>query len=122
MRLCLLFLVCHATLAFGQVSPSTVAPPHQQHGANVADQLVGAWHLVSVETVRPTGEVIYPFYGKHPEGLIVYDRAGWMSVQIVSDPRPTVPLASSRQLSLPLPRQKSWPPSTASMLITGLGL
>jgi hypothetical protein len=58
--------------------------------------LAGAWRLVKVETLRPNGEVIYPFYGKHPEGLIVYDRSGWMSVQIVSDPKPTVPKADGR--------------------------
>jgi hypothetical protein len=29
-----------------------------------------------VETTRPNGEVIYPFYGKHPEGLLIYDRSG----------------------------------------------
>jgi hypothetical protein len=52
--------------------------------------------LVSIETKRPNGEVIYPFYGRHPEGLLIYDRSGYMSVQIVSDPKPTVPLASSR--------------------------
>lgn len=64
---------------------------------SVREQFIGAWHLVSVETVRPNGEVIYPFYGKHPEGLIVYDRSGWMSVQIVSDPHPAVPKADSRE-------------------------
>ena len=58
--------------------------------------LVGAWRLVSVETIRPNGEIIYPFYGKHPEGLIIYDRSGWMSVQIVSDPQPTAPKGDSR--------------------------
>jgi hypothetical protein len=63
----------------------------------VRDQLTGAWRLVSVETTRANGEVIYPFYGRHPEGLIVYDRSGWMSVQIVSDPRPVVPTADSRE-------------------------
>jgi hypothetical protein len=61
------------------------------------DRLTGAWRLVSVETIRPNGEVIYPFYGKHPEGLIVYDRSGWMSVQIISDPKPATPTASSRE-------------------------
>ena len=60
------------------------------------EQLVGAWRLVSVETIRPNGEVIYPFYGKHPQGLIVYDRSGWMSVQLVSDPMPTLPKGDSR--------------------------
>jgi hypothetical protein len=59
-------------------------------------ELTGAWHLVSVETIRPNGEIIYPFYGKHPHGLIIYDSAGWMSVQIVSDPRPSVPVGDSR--------------------------
>jgi hypothetical protein len=65
--------------------------------APVRERLAGAWRLVSMETVRPNGEVIYPFYGKHPGGLIVYDRSGWMSVQIVSDPAPTVPAADSRE-------------------------
>lgn len=104
MRLCLLFLICQVTLALGQVGSSAVAPQLQmQTSAEVSDQLVGAWHLVSVETVRPTGEVIYPFYGRHPQGLLVYDRAGWMTVQIVSDPPPTVPLTDSRQAFLASP-------------------
>jgi hypothetical protein len=64
---------------------------------SIADKFVGAWRLVSVETKRPNGELIYPFYGKHPEGLLVYDRSGWMTVQIVSDPLPAVPTASSRE-------------------------
>ena len=63
----------------------------------VAEELLGAWRLVSVETRRPNGDVIYPFYGKHPEGLLIYDRSGWMSAQIVSDPKPTVPSGSSRE-------------------------
>jgi hypothetical protein len=63
----------------------------------VAEELLGAWRLVSVETRRPNWDVIYPFYGKHPEGLLIYDRSGWMSAQIVSDPKPTVPSGSSRE-------------------------
>jgi hypothetical protein len=58
--------------------------------------LAGAWQLVSVDTVRPNGEIIHPFYGEHPQGLIVYDRSGWMAVQIVSDPKPMVPRGDSR--------------------------
>ena len=71
--------------------------------AAVAEQFVGAWKLVSVETRRANGEVIYPFYGRHPEGILMYDRSGWMSVQIVSDPRPEVPTADSRQSFLAAP-------------------
>jgi hypothetical protein len=66
-------------------------------GAAVAERLAGTWRLVSIETIRPNGEVIYPFYGKHPEGLLIYDRSGWMSVQIVSDPKPAVPTTNSRE-------------------------
>jgi hypothetical protein len=47
--------------------------------------------------------VIYPFYGKHPEGLIVYDRDGWMSVQIASDPPSAVPKESSWEAFLAAP-------------------
>lgn len=65
--------------------------------APARDPFVGAWRLVSIETIRPNGEVIFPFYGKHPQGLIMYDRSGWMSVQIVSDPAPAVPAAQSRE-------------------------
>ena len=65
--------------------------------ASARQKLVGAWRLVSIETIRPNGEVIYPFYGRHPEGLIMYDNSGWMSVQIVSDPPAKAPSRSSRE-------------------------
>lgn len=65
--------------------------------AGAQDQFVGAWQLVSIETIRPNGEVIFPFYGKHPEGIIMYESNGWMSVQIVSDPAATVPSGDSRE-------------------------
>jgi Lipocalin-like domain len=85
------------------VSSQSIFAPAQQSkpdATSVRDQLIGAWRLVSIETVRPNGEVIYPFYGKHPEGLIVYDRSGWMSVQIVSDPKPAAPKTNSREAFL----------------------
>ena len=61
------------------------------------EQFVGAWRLISIETIRPNGEVIFPFYGQHPEGILMYDGSGWMSVQIVSDPPATVPASPSRE-------------------------
>lgn len=90
-RLCILFLICHAAFTLAQTPPT------------LKDQLVGTWRLVSVDTIRPSGEIIYPFYGKHPEGLLIYDRSGWMSVQIVSDPKPMLPRTSSRQEFLHAP-------------------
>ena len=89
LRLCLWFsIACGAIYATSQETKPV---------ASAQEKLIGAWRLVSVETIRPNGEVIYPFYGKHPEGMIVYDRSGWMSVQIVSDPKPATPSSSSRE-------------------------
>jgi ketosteroid isomerase-like protein len=51
--------------------------------------LIGAWRLVSVETLRPNGEVNHEWLGLSPDGLIIYDVTGHMSVQIMRDPRPT---------------------------------
>ncbi|MBB5345497.1 lipocalin-like domain-containing protein [Tunturibacter empetritectus] len=76
---------------------STHRATEEQGVTAVTDKLVGTWRLVSVETIRANGEVIYPFYGRHPEGVLIYDRSGWMSVQIVSDPKPTSSSSSSRE-------------------------
>jgi lipocalin-like protein len=94
MRRYLTVLCCAAVMMF--CSDHATSAENQKR-TSIANELVGCWRLISVETVRPSGEVIYPFYGKHPEGLLIYDRSGWMSVQIVSDPRPTVPHSSSRE-------------------------
>ena len=100
LRLFILFLALSFVSAAAQTNTS---PEHAASDASIRNQLVGTWRLVSVETVRPSGEIIYPFYGKHPEGLLIYDRSGWMSVQIVSDPKPMVPRTSSRQEFLRAP-------------------
>lgn len=51
------------------------AEPRQD---NVGQKLVGAWRLVSVVGTDPT----FHFAFDHPTGVIIYDRSGWMSVQI----------------------------------------
>ena len=105
MRLFIVVPICCLALVVSRPYPAVSPNPDtetKQKGL-VADGMVGAWRLVSVETIRPNGEVIYPFYGKHPEGLLIYDRNGWMSVQIVSDPKPTVPATGSREGFLAAP-------------------
>jgi Lipocalin-like domain len=85
------------TLPILMIVALTISSSVRTHTATPkSGDLTGAWQLVSVETVRPNGEIIYPFYGKYPKGMIVYDPSGWMSVQIVSDPKPAVPLGDSR--------------------------
>jgi lipocalin-like protein len=98
MRLNIFIAITLLAFTAGQSSVAQSAvKDNPQTSSAVADQLVGAWRLVSIETIRANGEVIYPFYGKHPEGLLMYDRNGWISVQIVSDPKPTQPTADSRE-------------------------
>jgi hypothetical protein len=53
------------------------------------EKVIGTWRLISVETVLPNGEAIFEWMGKNPLGLIMYDQTGYMSVQIMRDPRPT---------------------------------
>jgi Lipocalin-like domain len=65
----------------GVVCGCPLARWSEKIGGSVREKFVGAWRLVSIETIRPNGGVIYPFYGMYPEGLIVYDRDGWMSVR-----------------------------------------
>lgn len=99
MRFPFSIMVCCLAVALSAQDSAKPAKPNSatQQSSSEANRLVGTWRLVSLETIRPNGEVIYPFYGKHPEGLLIYDRSGWMSVQIVSDPKPMVPIASSRE-------------------------
>ena len=91
------------TLALLAVSGSSARGAEETSKAAAAEALVGAWRLASIETIGPKGQVTHPFYGKRPEGLLIYDRSGWMSVQIVSDPKPAVPTAASREKFLAAP-------------------
>jgi hypothetical protein len=50
--------------------------------------VVGVWRLVSVETVRPNGEVLNQWKKKNPVGLIWYDSTGIMSVQFLRNAAP----------------------------------
>lgn len=54
------------------------------------EEFVGAWKLTSIEHLRPNGEVLTNIWGQKPNGLLVYDSKGYMSVQWVRDPRPTM--------------------------------
>ena len=56
---------------------------------SVLGKVIGTWKLISVETVLLNGEVSFAWMGKNPLGLIIYDQTGYMSVQLMRDPRPT---------------------------------
>jgi hypothetical protein len=75
--------------------PSAVPEPgYQVHATR--QQLIGAWRLVSIQRTGPNGPMNDPFYNADPTGVLIYDRSGWMSVQIAGKPRPSMEVPASR--------------------------
>jgi hypothetical protein len=56
-------------------------PPTVTGQDKLAERFIGAWRLVSVEG-HPPG--LPNFFGDHPAGILMYDRSGWMAVQIAN--------------------------------------
>jgi hypothetical protein len=56
-------------------------------GAEKKNPFVGTWKLISFETRRSDGAVMYPF-GKDLQGLIMYDAKGYWSCHIMGKNRP----------------------------------
>src|SRR5688572_13019386 len=54
------------------------------------DKFPGVWRLLSYEFRDEAGAASYPF-GKNTRGLLMYDRTGMMSVQIIRCDRPLFP-------------------------------
>jgi hypothetical protein len=57
---------------------------------SLKDKIVGAWKIISWESLRPSGQIVNIWMGLHPTGLIIYQPSGYMAVQIMADPRPTL--------------------------------
>lgn len=63
MRWCLSILMLCVAMILDPSDPSESAKPQQaKQVVSMPDRLAGAWRLISVETTRPNGEVIYPFF------------------------------------------------------------
>lgn len=62
-------------------------------------EFVGAWRLVAFEETQPDGRISYP-YGQDAAGLLLYDRAGKMSVQIMRCDRADISFGDLNNISL----------------------
>ncbi len=51
------------------------------------DKLIGTWKLVSANYRRPSGELM-DYMGDQPQGALMYDERGNMSVQLMRRDRP----------------------------------
>lgn len=49
--------------------------------------IIGAWKLVSFETQKEYGEVVYPF-GNNAQGSLIYTKSGRISVHLMRSDRP----------------------------------
>jgi hypothetical protein len=67
------------------------APPERAAAAKLTRQaIIGAWRLDSIDYSGPNGALADPLFGSNPQGIVIYDQSGWMSVQIVTANRPVI--------------------------------
>ncbi len=60
-----------------------------QTDADIASQIVGTWKLVSTEETMTDGTTRpFPSFGPHAKGLLIYQRDGYMSAQLMNPDRP----------------------------------
>jgi hypothetical protein len=90
-----------AIISFVLVTGSSVfaqsAPPGRAVAAKPTKQaIIGAWRLVSIDYSGPNGALADPVFGPNPQGIIIYDQSGWMSVQIATANRPAIGRPTSR--------------------------
>ena len=90
-RLSLLVLLVLSAAPYRLAGSQPARAPHATE-----HDLVGAWRLVSIHIVGPDGSKADPFYNADPTGILLYEACGWMSVQIVGQPRPAMEAAASR--------------------------
>ena len=62
------------------------------------DSVVGTWRLVAYEDRPAQGPSRFP-YGETPQGLLVYDAHGHMSLQIMKTPHPKVASSNDEKIT-----------------------
>ena len=68
-----------------------VCGPHllSQTEADIRNQIVGTWKLVSTEQTLKDGSTRpYPEFGPHAKGFLMYQRDGYMCADLVNPDRP----------------------------------
>ena len=89
-RLITALLFCGLVMSFW-VNRAQSAQPSPKAAQKLTKQaIVGAWRLVSIQYSGPNGALADPVFGPNPQGIIIYEQSGWMSVQIVTANRPVM--------------------------------
>jgi len=90
-----------AIISFVLITGSSVfaqsASPERAVATKLTKQvIIGAWRLVGIDYSGPNGALADPVFGSDPQGIIIYDQSGWMSVQIVTANRPAIGRPTTR--------------------------
>ena len=72
------------------------ATPERAAAKLTQQVIIGAWRLVGIDYSGPNGALADPVFGTDPQGIIIYDQSGWMSVQIVTANRPAIGRPATR--------------------------
>jgi hypothetical protein len=89
-------IACLLTLGFWVHGAPAGAPERSVAARPTKQTIVGAWRLVSIDYSGPNGALADPVFGPNPQGIIIYDQSGWMSVQIVTANRPVIKRPATR--------------------------
>jgi hypothetical protein len=84
------FISCVLAMGFWVHGAQAGAPERSVAAKPTKQTIVGAWRLVSIDYSGPNGALADPVFGPNPQGIIIYDQSGWMSVQIVTANRPVI--------------------------------
>ena len=76
-----------------EIPPDT--SPTAAMRASIAEQVAGTWRLVSYQEKTPDGTVVNPF-GETPQGIVIFEPGGYVSLQIMKIPRVSFPAGYER--------------------------
>src|SRR5579859_1600775 len=76
-----------------EIPPDT--SPTAAMRASIAEQIAGTWRLVSYQEKTPGGTVVNPF-GETPQGIVIFEPGGYVSLQIMKIPRVSFPAGYER--------------------------
>ena len=74
------------TCGLALLAAAGIATPLDVSAATLADQLAGTWSLVSSVNKRPDGSS-YEAFGGNTKGLLMFDRDGHFSLELMGDAR-----------------------------------
>ncbi len=83
-------------MGFSAAFAQSASPEHAAAAKLTRQLIIGAWRLVNIDYSGPNGALADPVFGPKPQGIIIYDQSGWMSVQIVTANRPAIPRPATR--------------------------